>query len=238
MTLTILRKGQEQKLTVKLTKKEVTKRHAFGPRNFGNWNFDFDFDPDIGDVDLSNLKERLQEMKERLRDQVAEQRDVIRDAVMRAHDQIAKARDDARGQADHLNITNTGSNGLQTTKIDVGKAQIVFSDDKGELRIETLGGKRILTAKDPKGMLLFSGPVETKEDLDKVPPAVRERYEKLQQHDLPSVGSSPEDEEDNEDDDSGDVDRDDVQQISFRPAVSLSRAPVDDGFFLFRTVLI
>ena len=33
---------------------------------------------------------------------------------------------------------------------------------------DTLVGKKLLTAKDPQGKLLFSGPVETKEDLDKL----------------------------------------------------------------------
>src|SRR5437763_11652483 len=39
VTLTILRKGQEQKLTAKLTKKDVPKRHA----SMGGENGDFDF---------------------------------------------------------------------------------------------------------------------------------------------------------------------------------------------------
>ena len=45
---------------------------------------------------------------------------------------------------------------------------------------KTREGKKFLTAKDPQGKLLFSGPVETKEDLDKVPAEVRQRYDKLQ----------------------------------------------------------
>ena len=77
--------------------------------------------------------------------------------------------------------------GLRTTNIDIGKAQIVFSDDKGELRIEKIDGKKVLTAKDPQGLLLFSGPVETKEDLDKVPADVRQRYENLEQKELPAA---------------------------------------------------
>ena len=43
VTLTLLRKGQEQKVSVKLVKKEVRKRHAFGHGHDGNWDFDFDF---------------------------------------------------------------------------------------------------------------------------------------------------------------------------------------------------
>ena len=81
---------------------------------------------------------------------------------------------------------------MSTTKIDIGKAQIVYSDDKGELRVEKVDGKKVLTAKDPQGLLQFSGPVETKEELDKVPAEVRQRYEKLQTNDLPSVISSRE----------------------------------------------
>src|SRR6184192_2083293 len=42
VTLTILRKGQEQKITVKLTKKEVPQRHSWTPgdKHEGHWDFD------------------------------------------------------------------------------------------------------------------------------------------------------------------------------------------------------
>src|ERR1700747_20151 len=83
----------------------------------------------------------------------------------------------------------------------IGTAQIVFSDDKGELRVEKIDGKKVLTAKDPKGLLLFSGPVETKEDLDKVPAEVRQRYENLEHQELPAAISSGHDEESGADED-------------------------------------
>ena len=55
--------------------------------------------------------------------------------------------------------------------------------------------------------MLFSGPVETDEDLGKVPAEVRQRYEKLQEHDLRAV--APEDlraESDSDDDDEDETD--------------------------------
>ena len=55
------------------------------------------------------------------------------------------------------------------------------------MKLETVNGKKILTAKDPQGRLLFSGPVDSKEDLDKAPPEVRQRYDKLENKDLPGV---------------------------------------------------
>jgi serine protease Do len=179
VTLTILRKGQEQKITVKLTKKEVPRRRAFMDRMRQmnhDWNVDFG--------DMGDLKEQMSELKEQLGD---EQRGMIHDAVVRARDEAQRAADEVRRNARHIRTITRNNGALQRTTIDLGKAQIVLSDDKGELRIENKEGKKFLTAKDPQGKLLFSGPVEAKEDLDKVPSDVRQRYEKLQQHDLPAV---------------------------------------------------
>jgi hypothetical protein len=80
----------------------------------------------------------------------------------------------------------------------------------------------VLTAKDPNGLLQFSGPVETKEDLDKVPADVKQRYEQLQTNDLPAVISEHQSDMDN-DNDSDDEDNDDantqsMNQISIKPS--------------------
>jgi hypothetical protein len=202
VTLTVLRKGQEQKITVKLARKEVPRRQAWMDdmeHMNHNWNFNFG---DVGNMD--ELKERMSELKERL----GEQRGMIHDAVVRAREEAQRASDEARRDAERSIRTFTRNNGaLQRTTIDLNKAQIVLSDDKGELRIENKDGKKLLTAKDPQGKLLFSGPVETKEDLDKVPAEVRQRYENLQEHDLRAV--APEDlraEADSDEDDDEDMD--------------------------------
>jgi hypothetical protein len=94
--------------------------------------------------------------------------------------------------------SSNDQNAIKSTKIEIGKAQIVFSDDKGVLRVEKVGSKKILIAKDPQGMLLFSGPVETQQDLDKVPVHVGQRYEKLQQNDLLAVISPGDADEQND----------------------------------------
>jgi hypothetical protein len=223
VTLTLIRKGQEQKISVKLTKKEVAKRHAMHSGHDWNPDFDFDFDfdfdkdgfrfnnVDFGNVDLGNLKERLQDLKLQLKEQIGDQKGVIHDAVMKATEEARRAREEARRaseearQANGLKVIRSQENGaLRTTKIDMDKAQIVFSDEKGEMKLETVDGKKVLTAKDPQGKLLFSGPVETKEDLGKVPAEIRQRYEKLQQNDLPTVAprtDADEDESEDMDDD-------------------------------------
>jgi len=257
VTLTVLRKGKEEKIGVKLGKKEVSERDVWrghGPR----FNFNFD-GHDWGEFGMDDLKEQMNHLREQLGDQtqgvihdavmaaqaeaqrardeaqqrrdLAQQqrdyaqqqrdlahqvRDQMREQAQRVKDEAQRARDEAR-RAAGITVNQTRDGGMSTTKIDIGKAQIVYSDDKGELRVEKIDGKKVLTAKDPKGLLQFSGPVETKEDLDKVPADVRQRYDKLQENDLPAVISEHESEmgDDNDADDEDDNDSDsDVQMMN------------------------
>ena len=208
VTLTLLRKGKEEKIRVTLTKKEVPQRPDFGPGRHRHSSFPFG-EHSLGDFGMSELKEQMDTLKDQLGN---EKQGIIHDAVlkareqvMRAREQSERARDEARRAAGQITISKNEDGGLKKTTIDIGRAQIVFSDDKGELRIEKVGGKKVLTAKDPQGMLLFSGPVETREELDKLPADVRQRYEKLQQNDLPGVApQSDVDKDDSADDDDED----------------------------------
>jgi serine protease Do len=196
VTLTILRKGQEQKVTVKLAKKEMPQRHSWMPGGKHEWHWDFD--------DAGDLGEQMQDLKEHLQEQLGDaKRGMIHGAVMKAQEAARHAREDARRAAREIRILSKDNGALKATRIDIGEAQIVFSDDKGEMKLENLDGKKLLTAKDPQGKLLFSGPVETKEDRAKMPADVRERYEKLQQNDLPAVAprTDADEEEDNGDED-------------------------------------
>jgi len=217
VTLTVLRKGQEQKLTAKLVRKEVSQRRGAFPGGNHDWNWDFDA---AGDLDG-----QMRDLKEQLKEQLGNQRGIIREAVTQAHEAARRARDDAHRAADQLRIFFEDDGATKASKIDLGKAQIVFSDDKGELKLANVEGKKLLTVKDPQGKLLFSGPVETKEDLDKMPADVRERYNRLQQNDLPTVNPQPDkengndadaddsdDQDDDDDEDAGEV----TQHVSFQ----------------------
>jgi serine protease Do len=221
VTLTLLRKGAETKVTVKLGKREVPMRH--GMRGFDkHWNF--------GDRDFGMLG-NLQDLK----DIGDAQKGIIRDAVERARREVERAKgemirakDEARRAMRDVRVSTTDDNGtIRTTRIDLGKAEIVFSDAKGEMKIASVDGKKQLTAKDPQGRLLFSGPVETEQDRAKMPADVRERFEKLQENDLPSVvmpippvppapPPAPDTDEDNDNDsDSGEVNQVSLQQPSW-----------------------
>src|SRR5213080_5307053 len=215
VTLTILRKGQEQKITVKLAKKEMPQRHSLMPGGNHDMHWDFDETGDLG--------EQMQELKEQLKEQLGDaQRGIIRGAVTQAHEAARRARDDARRAADELRIFVQDNGAVKASRIDLGKAQVVFSDEKGELKLENVDGKKLLTAKDRQGKLLFSGPVETEEDLAKVPAEVREGYERLQQSDLRAVAprhdnntGNDADTEDADDDDDEENPEPSSQHVSF-----------------------
>ena len=212
VTLTILRKGKEQKITAKLAKKEVPQRHSMIPGGNLDWHWDFDETGDLG--------QQMQELKEQLKEQLGDgQRGIIRGAVMKAHEAARRAREDARRAAREIRILSQDNGALRATRIDLGKAQIVFSDDKGEMKLENADGRKLLMVRDPQGKLIFSGPVETKEDIDKLPADVRERYERLQQDDLPEVAPRPDADKGDDadgDDDEGENRESSSEQVSLK----------------------
>ena len=222
VTLTVLRKGQEQKLTVKLAKKEVSQRRGAFPGGDHDWHWDFDATGDLG--------EQMQDLKEQLKEQLGDaQRGIIHDTVMQAHEAAKRARDDARRAADELRMLFEDNGAVKASRIDLDKAQVVFSDDKGELKLANVEGRKLLTVKDPHGKLLFSGPAETKADLEKMPADVRERYERLQQSELPTAGSrskadSPDDTDTEDADDQDDADEEEPDESASQQVLFQSSA--------------
>src|SRR5438046_2632944 len=94
VTLTVLRKGKEQKVTVKLGKKEMPQHHEFGPRHHPHGNLFFG-NHDLGDFGMGDLTEQMGRLKDQLGDQ---NRGLIHDAVVKARDEMMRARDEAREQ--------------------------------------------------------------------------------------------------------------------------------------------
>ena len=246
VTLTVLRKMAEQKITVKLGKKEVRQRdHDFGMIDMGDFNEkmkDFnekmkDFGekqkefvennvgPDIRETvrtaqreaarASAEARERAREQVQRMREEAQrnrEQAQRTREEAQRAREEAQRVREEARSSSRDIRVFSQDQGTMKSTTIDLGKAVIVFTDEKGELKLETVSGKKILTAKDPQGKLLFSGPVDSKEEVDKMPPEVRERFNKLEVKDLPGVGPNTfvdREDPDDQDNDNGKDDEDD-----------------------------
>ena len=227
VTLTILRKNAETKVTVKLGKKEVpTRNNMFGPDKHRGPGHD-----DFGMMNLDKLKDLknlpnmdgfkfefgdMSELGPSIRETVRNAQREAQRSTAEARAEMRRARDEAaRESARQMRVFSRDKGAMKATTIDLGKATIVYRDPQGEIKIEMVNGKKMLTAKDAQDRLLFSGPIETKEELDKMPPEVRQRYDKLEQKDLPTIAPNQfvenknENGDDNEDaDDDNDNDND------------------------------
>lgn len=169
--LNVLRKGKEMKISVKLGKKDVSKgRGSYGFEH--DWNFD-DFDKMKFDFKMPDMT-------------------AVREAARRAKNQAMQARDEAQRMARGLRIVTSDDGLTKSTRIDLGRATITFSDDQGELKMESVDGHKMLSAKDAQGKVLFNGPIDTEEQMAGLPENVRQRFEKLQRQELPEVPIAPE----------------------------------------------
>lgn len=179
--LTVLRKGKEMKLPVRLQQKQdKSDKNEFGYE----WNFDGMEDrmAALKNMHIPDMS-AVREVVKRAREDAARGRD---DAA-RGREDAARAREQAREAARNLRVITTDDGTVKATHVDIGKAQIVYSDDKGELRLETVAGKRVLTAKDAAGKQIFQGPIDTDAERAAVPEEVRKRYENLEHQDLPAI---------------------------------------------------
>jgi serine protease Do len=269
VTLTILRKNAETKVTVKLGRKEVRQRdHDYGMFNneefdekmqafndkmkefnekMKDFKFDFktpDFDPAIRETVKNAQLEASRataEARTRAREEVRRVREEAqrnREQAQRNREEAQRARDEARRSSRSMRLFSSDKGTMKSTTIDLGKATIVFTDDKGELKIETVNGKKILTAKDPQGRLLFSGPVDSQEELEKVPVEVRQRYDKLENKDLPMVNPNSfvendenADNDNDNDEDNNDNDNDNDNESDGDDSVDASRATMQQVSF-------
>ncbi|MBS0631236.1 MAG: PDZ domain-containing protein [Verrucomicrobia bacterium] len=155
VTLTYLRGGKEATATVKLAKHDVPKfALAEGPGGFPGMAFGFgDGDgpgPEIGRADMDRMLSLM----------------------------------DGNGMPGlrRMNLTREAGPGdrMLSVTVNTGDSNMAFSDEQGSLDLKIADGKKTLTAKDPKGAVVFSGPVNTPEERKKLPADVRERLEKIE----------------------------------------------------------
>lgn len=89
------------------------------------------------------------------------------------------------GEPVRIQIERSEGPGFRATTLHSGNSNIVFSDDEGSLELTSTDGVKTLVAKNAKGESLFSGPVNTPQEREAMPPAVRERLERLEgMHDM------------------------------------------------------
>ena len=153
VTLTLLRRGKETKVTAKLQRQKEDAPEDRPKRREKRWRYaNPEEDDRTGAIHVPPADEILKEIRPDLRE-LAEQKRDIAEKVRRS---IMIMRDKEDG-------------GTTRSKLDLERGNIVIHDDKGVLVIQGTGKDRVVVAKDPHGKLIYNG--STKD----VPPGVMDR---------------------------------------------------------------
>jgi hypothetical protein len=163
VTLTILRQGEKQKITVKLGETNLSQEDPL--RNSGLSNrfpqYDpFGMDSFENDPFLHN-PQNLQDLIERFNQIGGRYRKIL-----------PHAQSDDEPLHPKANVESFSS---QTSQ-----SQVMITDEEGTLEWTEKDGQKSLRATDPNGKVLFDGPIDTKEDRKGLTKNLKSRLEKLE----------------------------------------------------------
>jgi hypothetical protein len=194
--ITLIRKGQEQKVTVKIGERNLPERRRL---DFGDVSV-----PRLEDIkrpieehlkDLQEKMKPLQEQAKRMQERAKEMQERAMKWQENARERMKRGEGVTEGApslepvppADILKEAKPDGGGqikiftdTATTVLDGQKARMVMKDNDGEVEVAVDNGKRMLTAKDPSGKIVFSGPINTEEERKAVPEAFRNKLDKIQ----------------------------------------------------------
>jgi serine protease Do len=200
VTLTVLRKAQEQKITATLGEHEVTvggpEHHGFGGTHGGFGHPGLDAMRGFGEHLRDNpdaakeLGERARHFQEQMRsnpERAKEMEEKMREFQNRAREgrgpREGFGRPGAAVDPERLLQEAQPTGGAQirvetqvgSTTIDGAQAHLRLKDATGEIEVATEDGKRVLTARDSEGKVIFTGPVNTDEERAAVPEPIRKK---------------------------------------------------------------
>lgn len=204
VTLKLLRKGNQEQVTVKLGEHE--EQHPVEPAHWRSrepgstaghssdgWfrshrgpgiderAFNFSGNAERFERQVRELTERMKELEgrpEAMREEIERFQKRIQEQTHKAAELLEKHAtitaptppSAPSASPDHTDSIVTQTNSSRTTWSD--------NDGSGELLVEN--GKKRLTVKDRDGKQVFSGPVNTPEEMKALPPEVRERLDKIE----------------------------------------------------------
>jgi hypothetical protein len=160
VTLTIVRKGHEQKITVQIGERLVPERPSFFegvlPR---------DFEP--------------REMRRRIEEGVRRFQDGVRPLLPNPPGAAPAPLQPGQPPPPAAGDGNT-SRAEVRTNTSSATAKVMLKDDSGEIEVRSENGRRTLTAKNAKGETIYDGSIDTEEQRRKLPEDVRKKLEQVE----------------------------------------------------------
>lgn len=172
VSLTVIRKAQEQKLTAKIGERVLPFHAGFGgPGEHGPVEFER----------MHEMQQRMHERGDEIRRHMEEMRhrqgggpetDGGPRAEVSPEEMLREARPDGGSQ-----VQVVSESGITT--VDGAKSRLRLKDKDGEIEVVGENGTRTLTARDAQGNVVFTGPVDTAEQRKAVPEAYRTKLEEI-----------------------------------------------------------
>lgn len=182
VTLTLLRKGQEQKLSMKIVERPMPERMPF-PGPSGEMKEQLGRLKDgVGDgvrklqEQAGDYEKRIREYQERLKNwrggpgaempKPPEFHPSVEPPENRREDRPGRGAQDR--EAGRTVTRNTAS------------AKALMKDESGEIEVTATDGRRHLIAKNAKGETVFDGPIDTPEQIKALPEDIRKKVERIE----------------------------------------------------------
>lgn len=203
VTLTLVRKGQEQKLTVKIGEKMLPERRSEESRGFfGSPDMRRGGEMNRGNSDqMREMQERMRAFQEKMRDyqQELNKWQEKREGEMPKPPQMpmienprqrptgANEPERQLNPVDILRDMRPGASGQArsewsegASRWDASRARVTMRDREGEVELGMKDGHRTLTARNTAGETVFTGPVDTPEERNAVPEPFRSKLAALE----------------------------------------------------------
>jgi len=188
-TITLLRQGQEQKVTVKIGERMLPDRKSFPVgedlrRNLESLPGTVRESAPFRDV-VKNFQERMREFQQRFqvwqKNPSAGPAPEVPQLEMIPENNFGPKpldilRESRSGGAREVKVITPGT----TSTWNTSQARVFFRDDTGEVELASENGHRTVTAKNARGEIIFAGPLDTEEQRRALPEEIRKKVEKME----------------------------------------------------------
>lgn len=192
VSLTLIRKGQEQKLSLKIGERLMPERREADARTP---SIPREFERSRGDVEerMRRMQEQIQQRGKEMQERMQKFHERMREWQKNPSSPTPDAPDlgdltahPEPGPRDLLHEAGPGGapevrvkQGDGTTTWNTANAHVVVRDGTGSMEVNSTDGKRTATAKDADGKVIFTGPIDTDEQRAALPEEVRKKLEKI-----------------------------------------------------------
>lgn len=197
VTLTLIRKGQEQKVTIKVGEKLMAERRTMALP--GDWQREMEKWKGPASDTTRRLQEKFKEFGDKMRDyqnHMKEFQERLKQWQKNPSEEMPKAPTPPElgavpqmpmiPPADILREVKPG--GVAQIRVlqpqgrvvyNTGGAKFFMKDETGEIEISTHEGRRMLVAKNAQGEAIFDGPIDTDEQRAALPEGIREKIRQI-----------------------------------------------------------